>query len=119
MNLYDEVVNAGKDKMYSKHAVQCELYSKPVVQYNLYSENNVKDMGIKVAEDTAWENEMKEHEYLDNFIEHELEMLTDDAMVDHTVCNMMSSYLTNTNLISKRMMCATSSVETRTTESEL
>ena len=36
----------------------------------------------------------------------ELEMLTDDALVDNDVCNMMSSYLKDTNLISKRMMCA-------------
>ena len=32
-----------------------------------------------------------------------LEMLTDDALVDNNVCNMMSSYLSNTNLISKRI----------------
>ena len=45
--------------------------------------------------------------------------MTKDTEEEDNVCNMMSMYLTNTNLLSKRMISATSSVDPHRSESEL
>ena len=58
---------------------------------------------VSMEEEIDWETEA----------DRELEMwaVIKDTVEDDKVCNMMSMYLTNTNLISKRMIGATSSVE--------